>query len=241
MGTNKSEQSKRGENYQSQLERVLKDITSRCRTEASRPRLLLHACCAPCSSYVLETLAKYFSITILYYNPNIYPAEEYRRRLGELEAFLPRFMPGSVKLIEDDYNPAQFYAATGVAENPELADESERGERCRRCYRLRLERAYRCAKEGLFDWFCTTLSISPFKDAGMINQIGEELSADGEKPFWLPSDFKKRGGFLRSLELSREYGLYRQEYCGCEYSARAKKLREKLRDEKGRGAESSAL
>lgn len=197
-----------------------------------KPTLLLHACCGPCSSYVLEYLARYFSITILYYNPNIYPEEEYFRRLNELKNLLPRFpeaLKNDVKLVEDSYDPEDFYSALGVRENPELADEAEKGERCRRCYEFRLRRAFEYAKKGGFDYFCTTLSISPFKDAEKINTIGAELEAslaaafcEGESvsasPRWLPSDFKKKGGFKRSLELSEEYGLYRQQYCGCVYS-----------------------
>lgn len=215
-------QSERRENYQSELESILKSISASAAAGEVRPRLLLHACCAPCSSYVLEALMKYFSITILYYNPNIFPPEEYERRLAELEGFLPRFVKGGVTLVKDDYVPREFYDAVGIADKPALADEPERGIRCYRCYRLRLERAYDAAKRGGFDYFCTTLSISPFKDAEKINQIGEDLAtAGGGKPLWLPSDFKKRGGFQRSLELSREYGLYRQKYCGCEFSLRA--------------------
>ena len=181
---------------------------------------MLHACCAPCSSYVLEYLAKYFEITILYYNPNIYPEEEYRRRLGELEDFLPRFGPaleGKVKLVKDTYEPSDFYSAIGTDKEPERAREPEKGERCRRCYELRLRRAYAYASAHNFDYFCTTLSISPFKDAEKINEIGERL-AFGSTPRWLPSDFKKKSGFLRSLQLSEEYGLYRQQYCGCVFS-----------------------
>ena len=168
---------------------------------------------------MLEYLIKYFDITILYYNPNIYPAEEYERRLAELEGFLPRFAPAveaKVKLVKDDYEPAEFYAAVGTEKEPELAKEAEKGERCRRCYEFRLKRAYAYASAHNFDYFCTTLSISPFKDAQKINVIGEELAKGNTK--WLPSDFKKKSGFLRSLELSEEYGLYRQQYCGCVYS-----------------------
>ena len=196
--------------YQKQLDCVLQDIS----TSAKRPSLLLHACCGPCSSYVLEYLCKHFEITVLFYNPNIYPAQEYERRLQELLNFYKRFVPAeNVRVIQAPYDPEEFYTAVGTRENPELAKEHERGERCRRCYELRLRYTYDYACANNFDYFCTTLSISPFKDADMINEIGSSFG-----PQWLPSDFKKKNGFKRSLELSAEYGLYRQEYCGCIYS-----------------------
>lgn len=204
--------------YQQKLDSLLEEI------DCSKPSLLLHACCGPCSSYVLEYLCKYFSITVLYYNPNIYPEEEYTRRLNELKTFYTKFPPvlqNKISVIEAPYIPQEFYTATEAAENPELAKEPERGERCRRCYELRLRYSYDYAKKNNFDYFCTTLSISPFKDAEKINIIGEQLAAEGN-PKWLPSDFKKKSGFLRSLELSEEYGLYRQQYCGCIYSMQNK-------------------
>jgi predicted adenine nucleotide alpha hydrolase (AANH) superfamily ATPase len=197
-------------NYQKQLDCVLQDIS----TSGKRPSLLLHACCGPCSSYVLEFLCKHFEITVLFYNPNIYPAQEYERRLQELLNFYKRFVPAeNVRVIQAPYDPEEFYTAVGTRENPELAKEPERGERCRRCYELRLRYTFDYACANNFDYFCTTLSISPFKDADMINEIGSSFG-----PQWLPSDFKKKNGFKRSLELSAEYGLYRQEYCGCIYS-----------------------
>ena len=213
---NKSEKPKK--NYQKELERIIET-----NDRSLKPKLLLHACCGPCSSYVLEYLFKFFDITVFYYNPNIYPEEEFNRRLEELKALYKKFPPaleGKVKVVEEIYNPEDFYAATGVREEPELAKEPEKGERCRRCYEFRLRRAYEYAKENLFDYFCTTLSISPFKDAEKINVIGEQLEAgsSGQGPRWLPSDFKKKGGFKRSLEISEEYGMYRQDYCGCIYS-----------------------
>ena len=196
-----------------------------------KPTLLLHACCAPCSSYVIEYLSAYFDITILYYNPNIYPQEEYERRLVELKQFLVRFpvaIASNIKLVVLDYKPQEFYETIGVETEPDLAKEAEKGERCRRCYTLRMKRAYKYAREHEFDWFTTTLSISPFKDAEKINEIGRglqkvsvaaSLSPSGEAGTkFLPSDFKKHNGFKRSLDLSKEYGLYRQQYCGCVYS-----------------------
>ena len=200
------------QNYQKQLDSVLQSISA----DGGRPTLLLHACCGPCSSYVLEYLCEHFEITVLFYNPNIYPQEEYERRLQELLNFYKRFVPAeNVRVIQAPYDPEDFYKATGARENPELAKEPERGERCRRCYELRLRYTYDYACAHGFDYFCTTLSISPFKDADMINEIGRGLD---EGPHWLPSDFKKNNGFKRSLELSEEYDLYRQAYCGCVYS-----------------------
>ena len=201
-------------NYQKKLDDLLEGISA----EGRRPTLLLHACCGPCSSYVLEYLSSRFEITVLYYNTNIYPPAEYDRRLNELLTFYTKFVPAqNVKVIQAPYDPEDFYKAVGTRENPELAKEPERGERCRRCYELRLRYTYDYACANNFDYFCTTLSISPFKDADMINEIGEALRQT-QGPRWLPSDFKKKNGFKRSLELSAEYNLYRQEYCGCIYS-----------------------
>lgn len=202
-------------NYQKKLDELLTNITN-------KPSLLLHACCGPCSSYVLEYLYKYFDITVFYYNPNIYPQEEYQRRLAELKKLYEVFPPaleGKVKVVEEAYDPEDFYKAVGTRANPDLAQEPEKGERCRRCYSFRLRRAYDFAVAGHYDYFCTTLSISPFKDAEKLNVIGEQLEAENPSgPHWLPSDFKKKGGFKRSLEISSEYGMYRQDYCGCIYS-----------------------
>lgn len=213
-------------NYQKNLDDLLSSINNSISQGEQKPKLLLHACCGPCSSYVLEYLAKFFQITVLYYNPNIYPREEYERRLNELKALYKKFPPvleGGVQLVEADYNPEEFYDAVGTREEPELANEKERGERCRRCYEFRLRRSYNYALENKFDYFCTTLSISPFKDAEKINVIGMQLGDKGDSPRWLPSDFKKHGGFKRSLEISEEYGMYRQQYCGCVYSKNNKK------------------
>ena len=202
-------------NYQKKLDELLTNITN-------KPSLLLHACCGPCSSYVLEYLYKYFDITVFYYNPNIYPQKEYQRRLTELKKLYEVFPPaleGKVKVVEEAYDPEDFYKAVGTRANPDLAQEPEKGERCRRCYSFRLRRAYDFAVAGHYDYFCTTLSISPFKDAEKLNVIGEELEKENPSgPHWLPSDFKKKGGFKRSLEISSEYGMYRQDYCGCIYS-----------------------
>ena len=193
-------------NYAREMDKVLQSLDGR------RPRLLLHACCGPCSSAVLEQLSRSFDITILYYNPNIWPPAEYHRREQELERFVAEAHPLGVKVVEDRYDPQEFYDAARGLEN-----EPERGARCTACYRLRMRRAAQYAAENGFDWFTTTLSISPHKDAARINQIGQELAAEFGVPH-LPSDFKKKNGYLRSLQLSDQYGLYRQDYCGCVFS-----------------------
>ena len=194
-------------NYQLEMEKVLKQLDA----AGTRPKLLLHACCAPCSSATLERLADHFDLTILYYNPNIYPPTEYHRREAELERFVQeagyRF-----PVVELPYEPKEFYDAVRG-----LEQEPEKGERCTVCYRLRLEQAARYAAEQGLDWFCTTLSISPMKDPVRINTLGAELGAQYGVRF-LPSEFRKKDGYKRSLELSAQYGLYRQDYCGCVFS-----------------------
>ncbi len=215
--------------YQQQLDLILEGLsqTAAAAPDNRKPSLLLHACCAPCSSYVIEYLSAYFDITIYYYNPNIYPEAEYSRRLNELKKFLPEFCKANgraVKLIEASYNPEEFFDATNVNQEPELKAEPERGERCRRCYEFRMKKAYEYAVRNDFDWFTTTLSISPFKDVDKINVIGKQLETCGKTKF-LTSDFKKKNGFKRSLELSKEYGLYRQDYCGCVFSKESNLLK----------------
>ncbi len=198
-------------NYQRELEAVIKENESKSRV----PRLLLHSCCAPCSSYVLEYLSDYFEITVFYYNPNISPAEEYEKRAVE-QQHLIRELPAKhpVHLVVGAYEPERFYAVSrGLEQVP------EGGERCFRCFRLRLEEAAKMAAEGGFDYFATTLTISPLKNAQKLNEIGEELS-EIYKVEHLPSDFKKKNGYKRSVELSAQYGLYRQNYCGCVFSKR---------------------
>lgn len=213
------------QNFQKILDTIIDKIKST--SPSNKPTLLLHACCAPCSSYVIEYLSQYFDITILYYNPNIYPQEEYNRRLEELINFLPKFNPAiqnNVKLVKLDYNPQEFYDSIHIKEDPELATEKEKGIRCYNCYEFRLKKAFEYAINNNFDWFTTTLSISPFKDAEKINEIGNILekslskNTPSNKLKFLTSDFKKKGGFKRSLEISSEYDLYRQQYCGCVYS-----------------------
>lgn len=208
-------------NYSKELEGLLQKLEQ----GGEVPTLLLHACCAPCSSYVLEYLSRYFSISILYYNPNIAPKEEYKKRRAEL-ARLVSSMPlvHPVSLIPCEYDGGAF---ARIAKGYE--DAPEGGERCERCFRLRLEEAARAAKRLGCDYFTTTLSISPLKNAGLLNAIGEEVGREiGVKH--LPADFKKKNGYKRSIELSREYGLYRQDYCGCVYSKEESRRRRERND-----------
>lgn len=201
-------------NYQRELDKLINNIEE----TGKRPRLLLHACCAPCSSYVLEYLSSWFDICVYFYNPNIDTREEYDKRAEELRSMIQR-MKVPVRLIVAEYDPESFYRmARGHEKDP------ERGERCRLCYELRLKETARLLKElsekgESFDYFCTSLSISPLKDAKALNDIGERIAASEGLSF-LPSDFKKRNGYKRSIELSAIYGLYRQDYCGCVFSRR---------------------
>ena len=194
-------------NYQLELDKTLKQITA----ENIRPELLIHSCCAPCSSYVLEYLTKYFDITVFYYNPNISPEQEYHHRVEEQKRLISEMCP-DVKLIEGTYEPQKFYEMAKGLEN-----EPERGARCLKCYRMRLEKTAEVAKSGNFDFFTTTLSISPQKDSAVLNEIGRQLSTEYDIPY-LFSDFKKRGGYKRSIELSAQFNLYRQNFCGCIFS-----------------------
>jgi len=193
-------------NYQKHLERLIQELTQKGQT----PSLLLHSCCAPCSSYVLEYLSDYFNITIFYYNPNIYPEVEYIRRALEQKTLIKSITAkNKIEFIEGGYDPERFYSIAAG-----LEQEKEGGERCFKCYALRLKEAAIIASENKFNYFTTTLSISPHKNANKINQIGEELYEKyGVK--YLFSDFKKKNGYKRSIELSKEYNLYRQDYCGC--------------------------
>lgn len=197
-------------NYQRELEQLISAI------EPGRvPTLLLHACCAPCSSYCLEYLSQYFSITVLFYNPNISPETEYNKRVDEIRRLIDELpVKNKVSLIEGRYLPTEFYNSVKG-----LEDEPEGGKRCHVCYELRLREAAITAKELGFDYFTTTLSISPLKDAEKLNEIGKRLS-DEYGVAYLYSDFKKKNGYKRSIELSREYKLYRQNFCGCVFSRR---------------------
>lgn len=198
-------------NYQKELDKLIE----KNKKEGITPSLLLHACCAPCSSYCLEYLAEYFKITVFYYNPNIYPESEYAHRVAEekrLIASLP--VKNKIEFIEGRFEPSEFYDAVKGLETAK-----EGGERCFTCYELRLRETARLAKERGFDYFTTTLTISPLKNAAKLNEIGEAL-AEEYGVFHLPSDFKKKEGYKRSIELSRQYSLYRQNYCGCVFSRR---------------------
>ena len=187
-------------------------------------RLFLHSCCAPCSSYCLEYLCQYFAITVFYFNPNISAEPEYRHRVEEqkrlIAAYNAEHKGYPIDIVEGDYEPERFFE---IAKGYESCPEG--GERCFRCFELRLRETAEHAKEGTYDFFATTLTISPLKNAQKINEIGHAL---GEEygVLWLPSDFKKKNGYKRSVELSAEYGLYRQDYCGCAFS-KAEREREK--------------
>lgn len=183
-------------------------MTEKIAAADGKKKLLLHCCCAPCSSACLERLKDYFEITALFYNPNIEDAE-YERRKAELIRFAEE--TGWANIMDCDHDTSEFYGAVKGLENCK-----EGGERCFKCFELRLEKTYGLAAAGGFDYFTTTLTISPLKNAQKINEIGEKTGGG----MWLPSDFKKRNGYLRSIELSKEYGLYRQNYCGCIFSRR---------------------
>ena len=194
-------------NYQREMEQVLS------KEQGNLPKLWIHSCCAPCSSYVLEYLSAYFSITVFYYNPNIYPPEEYEKRVKEQARFIEELpSKNPIRFVAGPYEAERFYeAVTG------LESEKEGGSRCFRCYELRLSEAVEMAEQAGFDYVTTTLTISPLKNAEKLNEIGERLCNE-KKVKWLPSDFKKKEGYKRSVELSEEYGMYRQNYCGCEFS-----------------------
>lgn len=245
-------------NYQRELDQIIEKIGAE---EKGAPTLFLHSCCAPCSSYVLEYLRKYFRITVFYYNPNITEDAEYRKRVAEQKRLIAAYnkilteevsaghgkssltdagtahdldrwadcgdtveerpvVPDAgypIEVLEGEYEPACFFEmAKGLEQCP------EGGERCFACYELRLRETARLAQAGGYDYFTTTLSISPLKNAAKLNEIGERLAA-ASGVAWLPSDFKKREGYKRSIELSKEYDLYRQDYCGCVYSREERK------------------
>ena len=210
-------------NYQKEMERITKSFAP-----GDKPRLLLHSCCAPCSSAVLETVAPYFALTVYYYNPNIAPREEYQKRVEEQKRLLLQMpLPGPVDFLEGPYEPDCFLQAV---KGLEMVPEG--GARCEKCFRLRLRKAAEAAKEGGFDFFTTTLTVSPLKNAPLLNQIGEEMAAKyGVR--WLPSDFKKKEGYKRSITLSHQYGLYRQDYCGCAFSKRERMEEKRRREQEG--------
>ncbi len=198
-------------NYQKELDEILRSCGEK------RPTLLLHSCCGPCSSAVLEYLTRHFEVTLLWYNPNLFPEEEFDRRLAtQLELLEKMGLNGSVRVLREPWRSAEYQERVHG-----LEDEPEGGARCTECFRLRLEETAAAAKRLGFDFFCTTLTLSRYKDAVRVNRLGEEIAAAvGVR--WLPSDFKKQGREARSVELSRQYGLYQQRYCGCEYSLRSR-------------------
>ena len=210
-------------NYQ----KLLDELIQKNEREGVVPTLLLHSCCAPCSSYVLEYLSQYFKITVLYYNPNIYPDEEYWKRVKEQQEFIRKFpAEHPISFLEGAFEKERFYdTVRGVEQIP------EGGERCFRCYRLRLTEAARYAQKLQMDYFTTTLSISPLKNAQKLNEIGGQL-AEEYGVNYLYSDFKKKGGYQRSVELSHQYEMYRQDYCGCVFSMREREA-QKSRQENG--------
>ena len=198
-------------NYQRELDKIIEKNIKDERV----PTLLLHSCCAPCSSYCLEYLSQYFEITDLYYNPNITDETEYRHREEELRRLIseqPHLHP--VAFVAGTYEPEKFRS---ISKGLEMCPEG--GDRCFKCYELRIREAAEYARRGKYDYFTTTLTISPLKNAQKLNEIGYRV-AEETGTVWLPSDFKKKGGFLRSTQLSSEYGLYRQNYCGCVFSKR---------------------
>ena len=222
-------------NYQKQLEEVI------IKNKNIRKKLLLHSCCAPCSSYVLEYLREYFDVTVFFYNPNISNGVEYEKRLQEekrlIEAYNSQILSGDygnmnstekaglIEILEADYEPSEFYEAVKGYEQCK-----EGGERCKKCFELRLSKSAKIAKKGGFDYFTTTLTISPLKNADWLNEIGRVEGDKEEIPF-LPSDFKKKDGYKRSIQLSKEYGLYRQDFCGCVFSKAEMEERRKMQEQ----------
>lgn len=204
-------------NYQRELDMLLAKLEK----SGEVPRLLLHSCCAPCSSYVLEYLSDYFEITVFYYNPNIFPESEYTKRILEQQTLIGEMqVKYPISFLAGHYDREKFYK---MAEGLEHLKEG--GERCLKCYELRLRESAQIAKKGGFDYFTTTLTISPLKNADRLNEIGKKMEEEYGVTY-LQSDFKKKNGYKRSIELSKEFNLYRQDYCGCEFSrAEAQKRR----------------
>lgn len=198
------------QNFQKLMQQQIKELSG-------TPSLLLHSCCAPCSSYVLEVLSQHFNVTLFYYNPNIFPEDEYQKRLSEQKRLIKNAVfQNSVEFLDCDYDEKSFLkAAKG------LESQKEGGARCEQCFILRMEKTARTAKEKGFDFFTTTLSVSPHKNAQLLNKIGKQA---GEKYDikYLFADFKKKEGYKKSIELSKKYELYRQDYCGCEFSLKQK-------------------
>lgn len=214
-------------NYQKVLDQTITSVTAAQKV----PRLFLHSCCGPCSSYVLEYLSEYFQITVFYYNPNIFPEEEYRKRVEEQKEFIRRFpAKNPIFFVEGDFEQETYYAAVRGLEK-----EPEGGRRCEVCFELRLRKTAQMAREAGADFFATTLTISPMKNAFLLNSIGQRLGEEYGVT-WLFSDFKKKGGYQRSVQLSKEYGMYRQDYCGCVFSGQERE-RQKAHDKMGGSGE----
>lgn len=223
-------------NYQKQLEEVIEQ------NKNNRKKLLLHSCCAPCSSYVLEYLREYFDITVFFYNPNISSSIEYEKRVQEeirlIEAYNRQVKTGNfenmnstsnaglIEILEATYEPSEFYEAIKGYEHCK-----EGGERCRKCFELRLRKSAKVAKKGGFDFFTTTLTISPLKNTDWLNEIGAR-EGEQEEVLFLPSDFKKKDGYKRSIQLSKEFELYRQDFCGCGFSKAEMEEKRKMQEEK---------
>ena len=204
------------QNYSAYTEEAIKQI----KQSGKKPSLLLHVCCAPCASYVIEYLSDYFNITLFYYNPNISPKSEYDFRLAELQRFVSEHPKAKgIKIMDAPYDDNQFYSAVMVMEKLPEGDK-----RCKICYELRLRKTAEAAKQAGFDFFTTTLTISPYKNASWLNEIGKNLMEEFGTDY-LFSDFKKKNGYKRSIELSKEYNLYRQDFCGCAYSKAEAELR----------------
>ncbi len=200
-------------NYQLKLEKMLEEIRMKTKEEKRVPTLLLHSCCAPCSSYVLEYLSRFLSITIFYYNPNISEQIEYEKRVAEQKRLILELpVKNPISFLEGNYDPSLFDRAIAGKEHL-----GERSKRCYACYAFRMKETCKNAKEKGFDYFTTTLSISPYKNANWLNEIGEGLQEEYGMPY-LCADFKKKNGYKRSIELSERYHLYRQDFCGCKYS-----------------------
>ncbi len=200
-------------NYNLLMENEIKSLDGRV------PTLLLHACCAPCSSACIERLGNYFKITIFYYNPNITSKIEYNKRLDEVKRFIKEFkVKYPIEILDAKYDPENFLSMTKG-----LEDLPERSERCYKCYKMRLKETFKVAEEKKFDYFATTLTLSPYKNAEWLNEIGERISKDSHTKY-LYSDFKKKDGYKRSIVLSKIYNLYRQDYCGCSYSKKNKEI-----------------
>ena len=205
-------------NYQKELDKLIEKLQKEQRV----PKLLLHSCCAPCSSYVLEYLSNYFEITVFYYNPNIFPENEYTKRILEQQMLISDMkMKHPVSFLAGNYDRERFYEIAAGLEHLR-----EGGERCFKCYELRLEEAAKVAQDGGLDYFTTTLSISPMKNAEKLNELGIKVGKKYNVEY-LQSDFKKKNGYKRSIELSKTYNLYRQDYCGCEFSFRDRQLEKK--------------